>query len=216
MAPPDGNRAMSWLQVLKTSDYTMVPWKNGGGITQDVLLLPARATHDDFDIRLSLAPISAEGPFSSFPGIDRHITRLSEERLSLVFGSETRELKRLEPMYFDSAQQPRALLPDGAALVLNIMTRRGKWNAQVMPTTGSNGPLLAAPDGGMVVLHAVTGVWQVGHRLGTALVNPGETLVCREESTLRTSCDPAGEAIVAFLSPAKQKARSILPILSSG
>ena len=60
---------MTWLQVLKTSDYKMVPWKNGGGVTQDVLLLPASATHDDFDVRLSLAPISAEGPFSAFPGM---------------------------------------------------------------------------------------------------------------------------------------------------
>ncbi len=209
MTMPVGDKrrqAMTWLQVLKTSDYKMVPWKNGGGVTRDVLLLPARATHDDFDVRLSLAPISAEGPFSSFPGIDRHITRLSEERLSLVFGGETRELRRLEPIYFDSSQQPRSLLPDGAALVLNIMTRRGRWNAQVMPATGMNGPLLAAPEGGMVVLHAVTGVWQVGHELGTALVHPGETLICHEESTLRTSCEPAGESIVAFLCPARPRA----------
>jgi hypothetical protein len=81
------------------------------------------------------------------------------------------------------------------------MTRRGRWNAQVMPATGGNEPLLAAPDGGLVVLHAVTGVWQVGHQLGAALVHPGETLVSSEEATLRASCERAGEAIVAFLSP---------------
>ena len=189
------------MQVLRASDYKMVPWKNGGGVTQDVLLLPAGASHDDFDVRLSLAPISAEGPFSSFPGIDRHITRLSEARVILEFRGETRELKRLEPLYFDSVQQPRSLLPDGAARVLNIMTRRGRWSAQVMPATGVNDPLLAAPDGGMVILHAVTGVWEVGHEMGTALVRPGETLVSSEEVTLHASSEPSGEAIVAFLCP---------------
>jgi len=192
---------MTWLQVLKPSDYKAVPWKNGGGVTNDVLLLPKGSTQDNFDIRLSLAPIVTEGAFSAFPGIDRHITLLSQQALSLVFGADIRTLKRLEPMYFDSALQPTSKLADGAVQVFNIMTRRGRWNAQVMPATGANEPLLAAPDGGLVVLHAVTGVWQVGHQLGAALVHPGETLVSSEESTLRASCERAGEAIVAFLSP---------------
>lgn len=81
------------------------------------------------------------------------------------------------------------------------MTRRGRWHAQVMPASGGKEPLLAAPDGGLVILHAVTGVWQVGQSLGAALVHSGETLVSREESTLRASCDASGEAVVAFLSP---------------
>ena len=192
---------MTWLQVLKPSDYKAVPWKNGGGVTNDVLLLPKGSTQDNFDIRLSLAPIVTEGAFSAFPGIDRHITLLSQQALSLVFGNDVRVLKRLEPMYFDSGLQPTSKLADGAVQVFNIMTRRGRWNAQVMPATGANEPLLAAPDGGLVVLHAVTGVWQVGHQLGAALVHPGETLVSSEETTLRASCERAGEAIVAFLSP---------------
>jgi hypothetical protein len=192
---------MSWLRVLKAADYKTTPWKNGGGVTQDILLLPEHSTQDNFDIRLSLAPIVSEGPFSSFPGIDRHITLLSEERLDLVFAQETRSLKRLEPFYFDSVQQPVSKLPDGVARVLNVMTRRGRWHAQVMPASGGKEPLLAAPDGGLVILHAVTGVWQVGHSLGAALVHPGETLVSREEGTLRASCDATGEAVVAFLSP---------------
>lgn len=196
---------MSWIKVLTASDYIVTPWKNGGGVTSDVFLYPEGAGHGDFDIRLSLAPIVEEGAFSSFPGIDRHITRLSDAPLSLVFGPETRELKRLEPLYFDSVQAPHSRLPEGPARVLNVMTRRGRWNAQVMPAYGATEPLLAAPDGGFVVLHAVSGTWQVGHRLGSALVRPGETLVSREESTLRASSGREGEAIVAFLSPAMRR-----------
>ncbi len=89
---------MSALRVLTVSDYTVTPWKNGGGITQDVLLLPQGASQDDFDIRVSLAPIVTEGPFSSFPGIDRHITLLTRERLELVFPAQTRSLARLQPL----------------------------------------------------------------------------------------------------------------------
>lgn len=189
------------LKVLTLSDYVVTPWKNGGGITRDVFLFPAGATQETFDIRLSLAPIVADGPFSSFPGIDRHITRLSANPLALVFAGETRALGRLEPLYFDSVLQPQSRLADGPAQVLNVMTRRGRWNAQVMPVLGANEPLLTAPDGGLVVLHAVTGSWQVGDRAGSAVVRPGETLIAREEGTLRASSQRDGEAIVAFLSP---------------
>ncbi|GAB4066535.1 HutD family protein [Ancylobacter sonchi] len=193
------------LKVLTMSDYVVTPWKNGGGVTSDVFLFPEGATHESFDIRLSLAPIVAEGAFSSFPGIDRHITRLSAAPLGLVFGRETRELKRLEPLYFDSVLQPRSVLPDGPAEVLNVMTRRGRWNAQVMPVAGANEPLLAVPDGGLVVLHAVSGAWQVGDRVGSVIVRPGETLIAREETTLRASSQRDGEAIVAFLSPTRRQ-----------
>lgn len=192
------------LKVLTMSDYVVTPWKNGGGVTSDVFLFPDGATQENFDIRLSLAPILTEGAFSSFPGIDRHITRLSATPLGLVFGGETRELKRLEPLYFDSVLQPRSVLPEGPAQVLNVMTRRGRWNAQVMPVAGANEPLLAVPDGGLVVLHAVTGTWQVGDRVGSVIVRPGETLISREESTLRASSQRDGEAIVAFLSPMRR------------
>ena len=192
---------MSWIKVLTASDYKVTPWKNGGGVTQDVLLMPEGTGHEDFDIRLSLAPIVEEGAFSSFPGIDRHITLLTRERLSLAFGNDARELRRLEPLYFDSVHQPRSILPDGPVRVFNVMTRRGRWNAQVMPVTGTSEPLLAAPDDGLVVLHAVSGTWQVGHDLGSAVVRPGETLVSSEEATLRASGERTGEAIVAFLVP---------------
>lgn len=192
---------MSALRVIGPSDYRRVPWKNGGGITQDVLLLPDGASHDDFDVRISLAPIVEEGPFSSFPGIDRHITRLSANALSLAFAQETRVLNRLEPLYFDSVLQPRSLLPEGPAEVINVMTRRGRWHAQVMPATGGNGPLLAAPEGGLVMLHAVTGTWQVGNAAGSVLVRPGETMLAGDAQTLRVSCEPSGEAVVAFLTP---------------
>jgi len=192
---------MGWIKVLTAADYRATPWKNGGGITQDVLLLPPGAGPEDFDIRLSLAPIVADGPFSAFPGIDRHITLLGEAPLSLELGGDWRALQPMVPFYFDGALKPRARLGGGPARAFNIMTRRGRWNAQVMPATGTVEPLLAAPDGGLVVLHAVSGTWQVGHALGAALVRQGETLVSSEEAPLHASCGPAGEAVVAFLSP---------------
>jgi environmental stress-induced protein Ves len=162
------------LRVLQPSDYAVVPWKNGGGVTSDILVLPAGAWNDDFSLRVSLAPITVPGPFSSFPGIERHITLLSHACVELVFadaGATT--LTRLKPFRFDSVLAPATRLPDGPANVLNVMTRRGVWTATVCAQDGAG-----AAEGDCVVLYAVRGMWSAAS--GTEAV----------------SC-PAGAAIVA-------------------
>jgi environmental stress-induced protein Ves len=55
-------------------DLHATPWKNGGGLTREVLWQPTGASLDDFDWRVSVAQIDSDGPFSAFPGIDRVIT----------------------------------------------------------------------------------------------------------------------------------------------
>ena len=54
-----------------------MPWKNGGGVTREIVCLPPGAGMNDFDWRVSIAHIASDGPFSAFPGIDRVITLLS-------------------------------------------------------------------------------------------------------------------------------------------
>src|SRR2546422_8818735 len=48
-----------------------MPWKNGLGVTTEILIEPSDATIGNFDWRLSMARIGADGPFASFPNIDR-------------------------------------------------------------------------------------------------------------------------------------------------
>ena len=60
---------------LTPADYSRQPWKNGRGITIELLHLrdPAGATL----LRLSRASVVEDGPFSVFPGIERNLTVLS-------------------------------------------------------------------------------------------------------------------------------------------
>jgi environmental stress-induced protein Ves len=53
-----------------------MPWKNGGGVTREIVCQPPGAGMDSFDWRVSIAHIASDGPFSAFPGIDRVITLL--------------------------------------------------------------------------------------------------------------------------------------------
>lgn len=54
-----------------------MPWKNGGGMTRELVCQPPDADMDSFDWRVSIAHIASDGPFSSFSGVDRIITLLS-------------------------------------------------------------------------------------------------------------------------------------------
>lgn len=176
-----------------------MPWKNGRGITEDVLLLPPGSGHDDFEIRVSLAPIVEEGPFSSFPGIDRRITRLSRERLSLVFDDREVALERLVPLHFDSVLAPRSRLPDGPAKVINVMTRRGRFDQAVETHSDWRG-ILDVETGQIVVVHAVDGNWTGRTKDRELTAGKGATLVAY--GPLRFDVRGQGEVLLARLSPA--------------
>ena len=55
---------------VDASTATPVPWKNGGGVTRELLRLPA-GSGEDWTLRISVADIAADGPFSPVPGITR-------------------------------------------------------------------------------------------------------------------------------------------------
>jgi environmental stress-induced protein Ves len=185
------------MKLLMSQDYRRTPWKNGAGVTEDVLLLPPGSSHEDFDIRISRAPIVDESRFSMFPGIDRTITRLGENPLTLRFadGQET-ELAHLSPVSFDSALAPTSRLPAGASQVMNVMTRRGRWRSNVSVVRG-NSERLQTPSGGMIVVHAAKGGCTVAGRR----VAEGDTAIVDDMADALIAPDPDGASLVAVISP---------------
>lgn len=126
--------------ILPASDYQTMPWKNGKGATDEVWLWPQGASRDDFQIRISRAPIVAEGAFSSFAGIERVITLIEGQGLALDFGASTQELAPFQPLRFDSGLAPEGRPINGPVRVLNVMARRSDWTiaqARILPETAS-------------------------------------------------------------------------------
>nr|WP_295745197.1 HutD family protein [uncultured Acidocella sp.] len=76
------------MQLFRAAERAETRWKNGGGITRPVASAPGQGR--EFGWRLSLADISAPGPFSLFPGISRLMgilegrLRLEVQRLPVV------------------------------------------------------------------------------------------------------------------------------------
>jgi environmental stress-induced protein Ves len=120
------------LSILRARDRREMPWKNGGGLTSEVIVSPAGASFDTFDWRISIAAIQANGPFSELPGIDRRLVLL-EGLLALRIQDEAPiELSPNGPPVAFAGELPAyAELVTGPVTDLNVMTRRGRFRSSI-------------------------------------------------------------------------------------
>ena len=148
------------MRIIRAADCLVMPWKNGGGTTTEIAVAPEGASLNDFDWRISMAHVGQDGPFSSFPGIDRTLSVLTGAGIILAFGDGKRiRLDRGSAPYpFAADRAVEGLLVDGAIDDLNVMSRRGRWRHRVERLSGA-GSLNATE--GLLVLVAREGDWQV-------------------------------------------------------
>jgi environmental stress-induced protein Ves len=63
------------VEFKPRAQYNVMPWKNGGGITEEVFINPpsAKFPTDPFAWRMSSALVRSSGPFSKFPEYSRYL-----------------------------------------------------------------------------------------------------------------------------------------------
>ena len=71
------------VRLYRAADYPRMPWRNGGGTTQEVACNPGGSAAA-FDWRLSLADVGQDGGFSAFTGCQRIITVLEGQGIELT------------------------------------------------------------------------------------------------------------------------------------
>lgn len=109
------------MQVVNLINVPLQPWRNGGGVTQELLAWPTAA---DWLFRVSVARIDSSGPFSAFVGVERWFTVLTGEGVVLRFGARRTMLTAgSEPLRFEGAAAPGCNLLDGPTQDLNLMLR---------------------------------------------------------------------------------------------
>ncbi|WP_086831962.1 HutD family protein [Streptomyces sp. NRRL B-24572] len=119
-------------RILRANDRTPAPWKNGGGITTEVLAHPQGAGTDDFAWRISVADVASSGPFSAFEGVDRIITVVEGPGMALtVDGTEHVVDTRYAPFAFSGDATTDCRLLDGPIVDFNVMVRRTEAKADV-------------------------------------------------------------------------------------
>lgn len=115
---------MTWSR-MSAMDMGARAWKNGGGTTRELLAWPHM---HDWVVRVSVAEVGSNGPFSSFPGVHRWLGVLRGQGLR-VFDWPQRRGDELLP--FDGALAPDCELIAGACTVVNFMHRDAKGHFTV-------------------------------------------------------------------------------------
>lgn len=122
---------MSTIHRSALADAVAQPWRNGGGITHDLLAWPVGAAA--WQVRVSVADIDRDGPFSRFDGVQRWFAVLSGAgvRLQLPAGEVTLT-PASEPLGFDGTEAPGCALIAGATRDLNLMARHDAGRARLL------------------------------------------------------------------------------------
>ncbi|MGL4230348.1 MAG: HutD/Ves family protein [Casimicrobium sp.] len=109
----------SQINVVRLGDVSPQPWKNGGGVTRELLAWPDAR---DWAIRVSVADIEQDGPFSWFASVTRHFAVLSGNGVALEDIGELRAGDA--PVVFEGDKSRECRLLDGPTRDLNVMIRR--------------------------------------------------------------------------------------------
>ncbi|MEV0095603.1 HutD family protein [Streptomyces sp. NPDC050738] len=144
------------VRVLRAAGRPAVPWKNGGGITREIAAWPEGADMDDFAWRVSLADVTADGPFSAFPEVDRTLTVVEGAGMDLTVGGlRTLVDERFVPRDFAGDTATDCRLLDGPVVNFNVMYRRGRTEVTTAVLRGRTP--VEVPPGATVLVVALDG-----------------------------------------------------------
>ena len=155
-----------------------MPWKNGGGTTTQI-----HVAGDDpvqFDWRVSIATVAGDGPFSRFPGYDRHIMMIDGGGMTLAGGPDGDIIvsPAFVPRSFPGDWDVHGKLKSGPSRDFNLIVRRDKF-ASGLKAMVTEAQTFEAQTG-WLLLHLFEGgaaaadlALQHGDSL---LLNPGETI----------------------------------------
>ncbi len=132
---------MTW-QLIRLDDKPASSWRNGGGTTRELLAWPPGkpGVAADWDWRLSVAEVTASGPFSSFDGVQRWFAVLQGEGVRLnMDGMGIQLTGHSPPFQFDGAVPVSCQLLGGATQDFNVMVRRGRGQARMERVNGQLG-----------------------------------------------------------------------------
>ncbi len=164
---------------LGAADYRKMPWKNGGGVTTEIVVEPPSGRLSDarFSYRVSVADVASDGPFSAFPGCDRHIMLLSGDGMTLDVDGTWHELRAFAPFSFSGDARVHGALHGGPVRDFNVIVDRASFRATLTSQlVAANAPCtLSCPPGATLLVYVIA-----GHLVGRYAAAPGETLVLQE------------------------------------
>ena len=151
-------------KVVRSEEVAPQPWANGGGTTRELLVA------DDGSWRISLADVSRDGPFSSFPGRRRLLTVVDGPVLALVVDGVDHVVEPHRPFAFSGDAVVEAAVPEGPVRALNVVADPAVSPHVTVLELGRTSTLTLADDQAAFVLKG--GSEEAG--AGSLVVGPGE------------------------------------------
>jgi environmental stress-induced protein Ves len=207
------------MHTVRLQDARPQPWRNGGGVTHELLAwAPERAAgahqaditqQTDWAVRVSVADITRDGPFSAFPGIDRCFTVLQGAGVVLTLrGTDLRLTPDSEPLAFDGAEAPGCSLISGATRDLNLMVRQSTgrawmqravagqpWSPIARQGGKDTGMQASSPQSAKLQHPSGRWIWRGLYTHGPACLDtPGGRIVLPEAALLWSGAGADGEA----------------------
>lgn len=129
---------MTQLQLLRAQDYPRMPWKNGGGFTEEITRDNGEGL-DGFGWRLSIADIEESGGFSVFAGYQRIITVLQGDGMRLLVDDQaSRPLLPFDAFAFSGQSQVSCTLLGGAIRDFNLIYAPQRYRARLQWFDGTS------------------------------------------------------------------------------
>ena len=189
-------------RVILSYEYRRTRWRNGGGWTREIHA-ETPAGSGDWDWRLSIAEITADGPFSTFPGVDREIVLLSGEGVRLHFdGGDAVELRPPHGRHrFAGEAAVHGELIDGPTHDFKLIWRRDALEATVLhrPVVG---PMVFFDEPGVDwLLHVLSGQARFKDLARPMHLDTGDSALLRHDPSgpSRLILDGGGEVLLARL-----------------
>lgn len=172
---------------IGASEHRRMPWRNGGGTTTEILVEPPAAASgtSPFRIRLSIADVASDGPFSVFAGYDRHIVLLEGAGMTIDCGAHGLiDLRRREPRSFAGDWEVRGRLVAGPVRDLNLMVDRGYASSAVEVRHLAVGEAVAGEADAIGIIHVLEGAVAGAGTTDTLLFDGAFEVVATERSVL--------------------------------
>lgn len=119
---------MNGWQVLRYDDYRLMPWKNGAGMTREILRFPSEGA--DFQWRLSMAEVAQSGEFSAYSGYQRQLSVLHGRGMALrIDDAPAKTLYAFDTQAFSGDSRVDSELVDGPILDFNLIYQPDRFNA---------------------------------------------------------------------------------------
>jgi uncharacterized protein len=187
------------MQVLRESDYSTVPWKNGGGLTREILKVPPDAAA--FDWRLSLATIATPGPFSAFDGYDRTLVLIRGTGIELDFGPHGRTTLRTpgQVASFDGGWPTGCTLIDGPSTDLNLIVARARAEARTRILQVTASEIIQTVGWEETLVCCISGSVQIENAGGEAATLSGADVARCTPGDAVTTCAPYGRDAAVLL-----------------